>query len=251
MAGIKDSLGIKSGDGTGGKRDRNPDGSLGRPTNAFPKGVSGNPEGKGRIPKVFENSVRTKFLEGLRLGLPYQKIAQICHVQVGTMRNWMLYAEKQFSSWYDTWEDMGFDETVELPFWVQLFVDIREAEADGEQVCLRAVRDAAVGQQQTTEFTKSMDSKGNTVYEKETTKTHKPDIRAATWLLERRYPERYGRKRADGDEIPKGLDYETIMLAKVLKTIPRSDLEEIKELVKRKMRPELTDGDEELGNDTE
>jgi hypothetical protein len=186
-----------------------------------------------------DNRVRLQLLEGLRLGLPYEKIAALIGVSVGTMRNWMNYAEKQFIPWYRDWERSGFDETAEIGWWVQLYLDIQEALAEGEAYCLGSIRDAAIGQQQTTEFVVSKDAKGNVVYEKEITKTHKADWRPAAWLLERRFPERYGRKRADGDEIPKGLDYETIMLAKVLKTIPRADLEEIKELVRVKMRPGL------------
>jgi hypothetical protein len=187
-------------------------------------------------------------MEGLRLGLPYQKIANLIGVAVGTMRNWMLYAEKQFVPWYKKWEENGFDETAEIPWWVMLYMEIQEAIAEGEQRCLEVMRDAAVGQRQSTEFVVSRDAKGNTVYEKEITKTAMPDWRPAAWLLERRFPERYGRKRADGDGIPKGLDYETIMLAKVLKSIPRSDLEEIKQLVREKMRPELPGGKESSGS---
>jgi hypothetical protein len=249
MPGMKESLGIKSGNGEQGiRRVRRSDGKLGAPTNAFLPGQVANPEGGRKQPKVMNENIRLQLLEGLKLGLPYAKIAALMGVRVGTMRNWMNYAEQQFIPWYRKWERSNFDEPDELPFWIQLYVDIKEAIAEGEQRCLAVIRDAAVGQQQTTEFTVSRDSKQNVVYEKEVTKTHKSDWRPAAWLLERRFPERYGRKRADGDEIPKGLDYETIMLAKVLKTIPRSDLEEIKQLVRQKMRPELPGNDGDNGS---
>ena len=158
----------------------------------------------------------------------------------------MLYAEQLYTEWYVDWENSGFSEVIEIPFWIQLHVDLKEAEAEGERRCLQVIRDAAVGQDEITEHSTTY-VKGEVVQEIQKTKQQAPKWQAAAWLLERRFPDQYGRRKAFDGELPPGLDYETVLLAKALQALPKSDLEQIKQIVKDHMGPRLiASGGEEL-----
>lgn len=68
-----------------------------------------------------------------------------------------------------------------------------------------------------------------------------PNWNASAWLLERRFPEKYSRHKLE--ELPQNLDYETLLLAKALKLLPKAEIEQIKNAVKKSLSPKLESGE--------
>jgi predicted transcriptional regulator len=205
------------------------------------------PTGSGA--RMFGINVRARetMIRGFRAGMTIARIAQMLCVTEKTIKQWCKEAREEFECWVEEYERLGelppLDDYVggqvmslddEKPFLVSLHYELEAAKADGELVNYDVIRDAATGRNRKKEVKTIRDKDGNIVSETVKT-TEASDWRAASWILERRYPERYNVKRIEG-QLPEDIDYETYMIAKALKSMPREELEELKALLAERCR---------------
>jgi hypothetical protein len=155
-------------------------------------------------------------IECISLGLTYEKSASAASVSRHTVINWKKRGQKANSGIY-----------------FNFFNKLKAAEAAGERINLQKIRDAAVGGQEIKQSKKIY--KGNKIVKRVTTiKKTPPDWRAAAWILERRYPEKYGKHRIQDDSYhPVYGDYDIYILAKTLAQMPKYEIERIKALLKK------------------
>ena len=241
----------KNGNGLQGQRQRRPDGTLGAPTNSFQPGIINY---NGKTPRIFERKIRKLLIKGLKLGVPYQTIATSLGIRVDTLRGWLQTAERISDEYYQTLTfgpngelilPEGTDQRVEI--WVQIYMEISEAESYGELKNLAVIQDAAIGNNEKTQVKRTFDKDGKEIYNTTVTETLPPKWQAASWLLERKHPDRYGKHRiaGPGGALPEGVDYETLMLAKLLKAMPRQELERVRDIVRESLAPGLPGPDDD------
>lgn len=108
----------------------------------------------GRPSKLTEET-QARICEGIRLGMTYARAAASVRIDYTTLRKWMIKGEASVSGQYR-----------------EFFDAVKEAEADCTKACLAVIRRAALG------------DPAHAVV---------PQWTAAAWLLERRYPQEYGK----------------------------------------------------------
>ena len=232
-------------------RGRDEEGNLNPALHAYKSGEEWKGNEEGMDPVLVQNTkMRAIILEALALGLKMDRIAQLAGVHTTTLKRWFKEAEEAYTEWEKEYEKTGCLPRLKsnrerrlsldgrLPFWVQTYYDFEQAKAEGEAESLGIVREVAVGEHDHVERTRQLDKNGNLVGEKVKITSGKRDWRAASWYLERMFPERYDQRRLE-EKLPDGIDYETFLIAKVLKSMPKSDLEEVKRLVMKSRQPRL------------
>lgn len=164
----------------------------------------------GRPTKLTPN-IEKIIIECIGLGLSYRKTAAAAGITRQTLRNYVKRGEKAKSGKYFIF-----------------FNRLQKAETEGERVNFQKIRDAAVGGQEI-KHTKEIFHGNKIVKEISTTQQSAPDWRAASWILERRHPERYGRYRIkDKSYHPDYGDYDIYILAKALSNMPKFEIERLK-----------------------
>ena len=168
-------------------------------------------------PSKLTPKIQEMILDCIRMGLTYSKAAELVGITRHTLLNWRKWGQAEKSGIY-----------------FNFFNALQKAEAEGEIQCLQKIQEAARGGQ---EIIDSKELYQGKKLIKQITKTVKsvPDWRAAAWILERRYPERYGRRRNldDGYHQIYG-DYEIYIIAKALSKMSKSELERLKLLLNGK-----------------
>jgi hypothetical protein len=161
-------------------------------------------------PSKLTPKVQNIVLEGIKLGLTYEKVANLANVSRVTLRNWFKTGQKAKSG----------------PFF-DFFNALQKAEAEGEMRNLEKIRQASLGGQKV--VTSKEIYRDNQLLEQiTTTKKAAPDWRAAAWILERRYPERWGKNKLNIDQTQTScIDRDIYMLAKHLLNMPRHQLKKI------------------------
>ncbi len=80
-----------------------------------------------------------------------------------------------------------------------------QAEAKGEERLLKVIMETALQGNKVVEVTERLDVKNGKVLERRTTRrTDHSDCRSAMFMLEKRYPERYGRQQKLEHVMPSG-----------------------------------------------
>lgn len=210
-------------------RRRMRDGSLGPQPTSWKEGKDWT--GHNPVPKAVGKDTRERLLLALGEGLSFQKVAAYAGITYQILHDWMRHAEEQAMEFYAEWQRRGYLPSEEVPFWVQFFLDVKEAEVKGELESLKVIRKSALGKHERTEH-KRFFKDGKMTGEQVTTKTAMPQWTAAAWLLEHKYPERYGRKHLEEREaLPEGMDPKVLRLAQLLERLPRSELERIQQIV--------------------
>lgn len=197
-----------------------------------------------------------KLLMGIEAGLDEERLAKLIGTTAGTLMRWFREAEEEHAKWFGYIEKYGYEPELESfyggerisldkkqPFHVSLHELFEEARLKGEVENLQTIRAAATARNKRTKVRVTYDKEGTEVGQVVET-TEGNDWKAAAWILERRHPEKYGPKRID-TLLPPDIDYETYMIAKALKSMPRSDLEKVKAIVlesKRAPRMITNDG---------
>ena len=134
-------------------------------------------------------------------------------------------------------------------FWLGLAIDLRRAEGRAEGRMLRVIREAAIGHRQVVEtktksiFINDPDGGKRKVGADEITKVVKelpPRWQPAAWFLERRYPEKYSRRKIIEGQLPKDIPYEVFMTAKLLLQLPKPELNRIVSALRGRMYPQIT-----------
>jgi hypothetical protein len=166
-------------------------------------------------PTKLNHKIEEIIIECIGLGLTYEKAASAAKVSRHTIINWRKRGQNAKSGIY-----------------FNFFNKLKAAEAAGERINLQKIRDAAVGGQEVKQSKKFY--KGNKIIKRIlTTKKTPPDWRAAAWILERRYPEKYGKHRIQDDSYhPVYGDYDIFILAKTLARMPKYEIERLKLLLK-------------------
>ena len=168
----------------------------------------------GRPSKLTPN-IEEIIIECISLGLSYEKTAAAAGITRQTLRNYVKRGQKAKSGKYFIF-----------------FNRLRKAEAEGERINFQKIRDAAVGGQEVT-HTKEIFCGNKIVKQVSTTQQSAPDWRAAAWILERRYPERYGRCRInDKSYHPAYGDRDIFVLAEILSNMPKFEIERLKLMIK-------------------
>jgi hypothetical protein len=167
-------------------------------------------------PSKLTPKIEEIIFECIALGLTYEKVAFAAGVSRHTLINWRKRGQKAKSGIY-----------------FNFFNKLKAAEAAGERINLQKIRDAAVGGQEVKQSKKFY--RGNKIVKRiTTTKKTPPDWRAAAWILERRYPEKYGKHRIQDDSYhPVYGDYDIFILAKTLARMPKDQIEKLKSLLKK------------------
>lgn len=140
--------------------------------------------GRGR-PTKLTPAIQETICTAIRMGLRYQEACTIAHITDVTYRRW---------------KDVG--EAAKTGKFRDFYLATKEAEAEGEQKLLSIVQEVAEkGTEEATVVT-HRDANGVVTSTVTTQKRSPRDWRAAMTILERRYPERYGRKVLAHEGIP-------------------------------------------------
>lgn len=120
----------------------------------------GKTERRGQKSKILDEATRKTVIDSVAMGLTYEVACANASVSYRSFRNWVLRGQRAIGN-------KALFKRRKEQIYIQFVQDIQKAEAQAETVLIRRVRDAS----------------------KEPTRWQ-----AAAWLLERRYPERYGRR---------------------------------------------------------
>ncbi len=127
------------------------------------------------------SETQDRILKAISLGLTYKDAAQFAGIGETTFYEWKKKGENASAGKF-------------REFWEAL----KKAEVEGENVLLQRINDAATG--------KNSKKKTKTIYDKEGKAIGKVEIieeggiwQAAAWILERRFPERWGRNARRDD----------------------------------------------------
>lgn len=127
------------------------------------------------------SKARPLIIRGIELGLSYNNAAISAGITATTFYNWLEKGEAEKKGTFNDFLD-----------------DIKKAEAKGELALLKIIDDAANGAGTVTEIkevlTVAQDGSTTVIKREVTTKEIKGVWQAAAWRLERRNPDRYGRK---------------------------------------------------------
>ena len=156
-------------------------------------------------PSKFTAEVRQKIVNAVRGGNTRDVSARLAGVSEATLYNWLERGRRetkgQFREFYEA---------------------VQTADAEAEVEAVLRIRQAAIGGQLVSQKTTTRTNRdGETVTRTEETYT-RPEWQAAAWLLERKYPGRWGRRdrleiehvlreRAERLAKEEGLDAEEIM----------------------------------------
>jgi hypothetical protein len=83
------------------------------------------------------------------------------------------------------------------------------------------------------------------------TRELRPQWQAASWFLERKYPERYAQRKISEGQLPPDVPYDVFMTAKLLLQLPKTELQRITDALRETMRPRViadNTGDAETGS---
>ena len=144
------------------------------------------------------------------MGLSYQKTAAAAGI---THRTLSYYIKKRQKSRFGKY--------------LNFFNQLQKAEVEGEQKNLKKNFGAAAGGQ---EFkrTKEIFNKNKIVKEISTNQKSAPDCRATAWILERMYPEWYGKHRIKDNSYPPAYGkYDIFILVKTLSNMPKVEIERL------------------------
>jgi len=155
-------------------------------------------------PTKLDQSTQQVICNAIRQGLGYEQAAAIGHIHYDSFNNWRKRGQAEIERLRDN--PRARPKKSEAPF-VEFFEAVQRAKVEGELTNADIVNAAAHGGQTVTktEFkqVKSWDNNANggnggfiVTEETTVTKTEEtlPDWRAAAFVLERRHPERWGRK---------------------------------------------------------
>ena len=114
---------------------------------------------------------------GAKLGIPVSKACKLAGIKKNIFNLWMEKGKHSKKGKYK-----------------ELFLSLERAEVEHEAVLLQRMHAAAKGGIKLVETKVSKDKDGNITGTIETIRHTPPDWKAASWLLERIYPESYGKK---------------------------------------------------------
>ncbi len=122
-----------------------------------------------------------KLMGGIRLGMTYKDAAGLAGISESTFYNWKEKAEKAKSGKFKAFLE-----------------SLKKANYEAQAIALKKISEGIRGGTEYTEIKRIKNEKGVVVEEHETVKKSIQGWHCAAWLLERRFPELWGRK----DRVP-------------------------------------------------
>jgi hypothetical protein len=130
------------------------------------------------------DDTKDTLLRAISSGLTYKDACAFAGISEGTFYNWKAKAEEAKSGKF-----------------FEFLKDIKKANLKAKASHLNNIKSAAFGGEDVVEERIEVDAKGDTVSKTTTTKKTARQWVASAWILERRFPEEFGRNRETNEEV--------------------------------------------------